>query len=1005
MTGDVQAPVPTAWLIRAGRQGEREEFAIENSVCGGGWGGLPNLTAVSSRLDLERILRGLSPDWSNHTVGNYVGQFWMLRNQVRVGDLVVMPLKTTSRIALGAVTRPYWYRGDPDPDKRHVVSVDWKRTDVPRTAVRQDLLNSLGSARTICTITRNDGAWRLHQLLLTGHDPGPRGAFGDAVEAPESPTDSSRSHDGTGLRDDDPTDSAASGVGRKQLHRDGIQDPVVKPSNRVTAPRTRGRAVSPTVYRDTGYTLMYLIEEIRHGKIALPDIQRPFVWSAAQVRDLFDSMYRGYPVGTLMFWETGADASVRQVGGGENDGVARLLIVDGQQRLTSLFAVLTGSPVRTSRYQQKQIRIAFRPEDETFEVTDAAIERDPEFIADMAVLWADRYRSTVRAFLDQLGSHRGATFDDGPGGWSDEQDILEERIDRVRDLRDFRFQVLELGASAHEEQVADIFVRTNSEGVQLKQSDFILTLMSVHWEKGRRQLEQFCRAAVDTAVTGPSPKNAFIEPGPDQLLRVGVGLTFRRGRLSHVYNILRGKDLETGEVSEARRTAQFEALAHAQDEVLDLSNWHEFLKCLTHAGFRSGRMVTSQNALIYAYMLWLIGRCDFGLDLKTLRGVIARWFFMSQTTGRYTGSYESQIEADLGRLAALAGDGGQAFCDELDRLVQATFTNDYWDISLPNRLDTSAARSPVLSAYQAALNLLDAEALFSDLRIRDLLDPAVTAPRSVDRHHLFPKAHLAAKGITGVRHVNAIANMAYLDWPDNAHISADDPLTYWPAMTRGLDPDQLHRQIYWHALPVGWEQLEYTTFLERRRTLLAQVVRDGFSTLWEDSAPEPAEGVTELLRVGESQTVEFKSTARWNLHAGKPDKKMEHVITKTVCGFLNAQGGKLLIGVDDDGNVVGLDSDLQTLRKGNSDGYELFLRQLLDDSLSVPTAGIVRISFESVAGENICVVSASSSGKPVFAKPHEGGSDHSEFWVRIGNTTKQLHGDDMLEYRTNHWGG
>ena len=180
--------------------------------------------------------------------------------------------------------------------------------------------------------------------------------------------------------------------------------------------------MSPTVYRDTGYTLMYLIEEIRHGKIALPDIQRPFVWSAAQVRDLFDSMYRGYPVGTLMFWETGADVGVRQVGGGENDGVARLLIVDGQQRLTSLFAVLTGSPVLTSRYQQKQMRIAFRPDDESFEVTDVAIQRDPEFIPDITVLWADRYRSTVRAFLERLGSHRGATSDDGDGGWSDEQD-------------------------------------------------------------------------------------------------------------------------------------------------------------------------------------------------------------------------------------------------------------------------------------------------------------------------------------------------------------------------------------------------------------------------------------------------------------------------------------------------------------------------------------------------------------------------------------------------------
>jgi len=225
------------------------------------------------------------------------------------------------------------------------------------------------------------------------------------------------------------------------------------------------------------------------------------------------------------------------------------------------------------------------------------------------------------------------------------------------------------------------------------------------------------------------------------------------------------------------------------------------------------------------------------------------------------------------------------------------------------------------------------------LRLRDLLDPEASSPRSVERHHLFPKAHLKAKGITGRRSVNAIANMAYLDWPDNSHIAPDDPLTYWPAMTEGLDPERLRRQAYWHALPVGWEQLDYATFLERRRTLLAQVVRDGFSTLWEDSEPEPTKGVAGLLRVGESQTVEFKSTARWNVYASKPDKKMEHVITKTICGFLNAQGGKLLIGVDDDGNVVGLDADLQTFRKGNKDGYELFLRQLLDENLSVPTAG------------------------------------------------------------------
>jgi len=478
--------------------------------------------------------------------------------------------------------------------------------------------------------------------------------------------------------------------------------------------------------------------------------------------------------------------------------------------------------VLTKSFEERQVHIAFRPHDETFEVTDAAIAKDPEFISDITALWRpDGYKSSFRQFVSRLGDARGQESDDR------EQDHLEERIDRVRDLRDFRFQVIELGAGVNEEQVAEIFVRVNSKGVQLNQADFILTLMSVHWEKGRRELEAFCREAVDPVGKGPSPRNAFIDPSPDQLLRAGVGLAFRRGRLQHVYSILRGKDLETGEVSADRRDVQFEQLRVAQDDVIDLTNWFEFLKCLTHAGFRSRRMITSENALIYTYILWLIGRRDFGIDLKTLRGVIARWFFMAHTTGRYTSSPESQIEADLARINTLAPGDGAAFCADLDGNVRARFTGDYWAISLPNRLDTASARSPVLYAYWAALSLLDAELLFSGLRIRELLDPSVSAPRSIERHHLFLKAFLAGKGTVGIRAVNAIAHMAFLDWPDNATISADDPLAYWPIMTERMDEAQLKRQVYWHALPVGWEQLDYPTFLDRRRQLIARVVRDG----------------------------------------------------------------------------------------------------------------------------------------------------------------------------------
>ena len=755
-----------------------------------------------------------------------------------------------------------------------------------------------------------------------------------------------------------------------------------------------------TLYRDTGYTLMYLIEDIRLGNIALPDIQRPFVWSSSKVRALFDSMYRGFPVGTLMFWETGAEVGTHQIGIEESDRVAKLLIVDGQQRLTSLYAVITGKEVLTKTFEKKRIRIAFRPADESFEVTDAAIERDPEFISDITVLWENRYKSVLRDFLAQLDEYR-------PEGLSeDEQDLLEARVDDVRDLRDFRFQVIELGMQANEEQVAEIFVRVNSEGIKLNQADFILTLMSVHWEKGRRELERFCQDAVDPSVLGPSPKNAFLDPAPDQLLRAGVGLAFRRGRLQHVYNILRGKDLKTGEVSTERRTEQFGTLSTALDEVLDLTNWHEFLKCLTAAGFRGRRMVTSENAVIYTYVLWLIGRRDFGLSPRTLRGVIGRWFFMAHTTGRYTSSPESQIESDLARINDLGSTDGQAFCDELDRIVNTNFTQDYWEISLPNRLDTSSSRSPALFAYWAALNLLDANLLFSDLRIRDLFDPAATAPRSIERHHLYPKKYLADQGLTGARQVNAIANMAFLDWPENSEISADDPVEYWPEMSGRLDAGALRRQIYWHALPDGWEQMDYSTFLEQRRNLIAEVVHDGFKRLWDDGGPvEPTLSIDDLIAAGESQELELKSSGRWNFHTDSQDPKMEHVLVKTVCGFLNAEGGVLIIGVADGGEVLGLENDYATLsKKPDRDGYELWLRQHLDNSLSGPTAGVVRIAFEEVANHEVCLVRVGTSTRPVFAKPVSGNGDPSEFWVRVGNATKQLYGEDMIGYQEAQWG-
>lgn len=232
-----------------------------------------------------------------------------------------------------------------------------------------------------------------------------------------------------------------------------------------------------TLFKEVGYSLSKLIQDIDIGEIGLPDIQRPFVWTPAKVRDLFDSMYKGFPVGYFLFWANGLADGSRQIGTEAKQKLSRLLIVDGQQRLTSLYAVLKGKPVMRDDYSPQHIHIAFRPRDAMFEVTDAAIKRDPEFILDISQLWAGEFSRNrfVKDFITRLRQGRAVT--------ETEEDHLAESIDRLYDLQSYPFTALELSSTVDEEMVAEVFVRINSKGVSLKQADFILTLMSVFWDE------------------------------------------------------------------------------------------------------------------------------------------------------------------------------------------------------------------------------------------------------------------------------------------------------------------------------------------------------------------------------------------------------------------------------------------------------------------------------------------------------------------------------------------
>ena len=583
--------------------------------------------------------------------------------------------------------------------------------------------------------------------------------------------------------------------------------------------------MAEVLFKKVDYILKKLVEDISMGEIGLPDIQRPFVWPMTKVRDLFDSMYRGFPIGYLLFWENGSSDTHRTIGAGPKQKVARLLIVDGQQRLTSLYAVMKAVPVITKDFKSQRIKIAFHPLSEKFEVSNAAIEKDVEWIPDISILWQPdtKPHAFKRKFLEKLGKRRPLTVE--------EEDIIHERIDRLIKLEEYPLTALEISSSVDEDKVSEIFVRINSKGTPLNQANFILTLMSVFWDEGRKELEEFCRRSKAPSPDGsPSPFNHYLRPNPDQLLRVSVALGFRRARLEHVYSLLRGKDLETRQFSDEQRVKQFALLQEAQVYALDLQNWHEFFKVLKRAGYPSDQLISSQMAVLYTYALWLIGKRDFKVNLYRLREVMARWFFMATLTGRYTGSPEARFEQDMALLRG--ANRADDFVRILDEQISAVLTKDYWEVTLPNELETAAARNTAQFAYYATLCLLEARVLYSKMKVSELLDPTTKAKKTaLERHHLFPRKYLQRIGVREKRLINQVANYALVEWSDNIKISDRAPRDYVPELEKRFASDELQQMYDWHGLPSNWYELDYEDFLKERRRRIALIIKAGFERL------------------------------------------------------------------------------------------------------------------------------------------------------------------------------
>ena len=587
------------------------------------------------------------------------------------------------------------------------------------------------------------------------------------------------------------------------------------------------------IFSNTTLTVNQLIEKIDTGELGLPELQRPFIWKDSKVRDLFDSLMRGYPIGYLMLWECPSLEKKKSIGVDLHSyDSPKEVIIDGQQRLTSLYAVMKGKKVINSKFDEKSIIISYNPLQDKFEVGYQATKKDPEWIYNISDVYTTSSSfKFINSFIKRLSEYRECK---GEVLTEAEHDTISENINAIVNLKNHTLPVFDIKANAEEEDVSEIFVRVNSGGVSLKQNDFILTLLSLYWDEGRKEIEEFSKESTFPTKGKTTSYNQITTVAAQDLIRVVMAYAFDRARLKYGYKLLRGADFDKrGAVDEELRIQRFDTLKEKLPDVLDVHSWHEFLKAIMNAGYLSGDLILSGNAIFYSYAFYLIAKHRFHASYNENMHLTSLWFFYASLVSLYTGSFESTVESHLNSIKDLST--LKEYKDFILSRVNERLTNDYFDITLVGSegLAVSGKGNNAWNAYVAALNIMDAKILFSksNLLVSKLFEPGTDGNRkSLEKHHLFPKAHMKAQGYTDAK-INQMANYAFIDWKDNMDILDDAPSVYYPIVCEGRSDEEILRMEEENALPHGWENMPYEDFLVERRKLMAAKIKQAFDLL------------------------------------------------------------------------------------------------------------------------------------------------------------------------------
>ena len=592
---------------------------------------------------------------------------------------------------------------------------------------------------------------------------------------------------------------------------------------------------------------------IKANDIAIPEIQRPFVWKSKQVRDLMDSLYKGYPVGYIILWK---NPNVKLKDGTISAG--KKVLIDGQQRVTALMTALAGQNIINEDYKTTRIKIAFDPfaaltgddEAEIFAVQTPAHIKSPRWIPDIAEIFSDDF-SRFKFINNYCAVNPGM-----------KDESLDSIISKLKGLVNQSIGIIELSDSLQIDIVTDIFVRINSKGTTLNQGDFVMSKIAADEEHGgntlRKIIDYFSHLTVEPAyydymVTHDldfcSKENGLYkeklkwlrndtesvyDPTCDDVIRVAFMHKFQRSKLADLVSLLSGRNFETRDYNVEIIDDTYEEMYKGVLNVISEHNFKQFMIAMKSAGFISRKLINSIMAVDFAYTLYLILKESKEVSVSEVKHYVQKWYVLSVLTGRYTTSPESLFYKDLKSIKE------KGVVATLQSIEDATLSEAFWNVQLVQNLESTSTINPTYQVYLAAqVYFKDTSLLSNNIGVKELID------LGGDVHHIFPKQYLKEQGFEKNQY-NQNANYVYLDRPVNESIGKQPPYEYFSAAKRQCsedvskpigsinDIDLLESNMAMNCIPkdiFNMDSKSYSRFLQERRTLMAQKIKEYYNSL------------------------------------------------------------------------------------------------------------------------------------------------------------------------------